>query len=161
VGITQVGERSRGVGVTQFSNHSRVKEKRHGFRIAGGVLTIIATAVLSIALFISWVMAINALSYLAPQSPSKWPIIVAFLDAIAFAFGIAGGVLALKRKALAITIFGTVLVMVAGVLAFIPLNYGVSGSYDIHTWIIGFPVFLLSLFGLIFTSVAFQDFKRP
>jgi lysylphosphatidylglycerol synthetase-like protein (DUF2156 family) len=135
VGITQVGERSRGAGITLFGGRSRVKEKKHGSRIAGGVLTIIASCLLFVAGAIS--LAFNA----------SWAIFIGLFCMIGAAFGLVGGILTLTRRLFALAIIGTVLAMVGGILSFI--------------WVIGFPIFLLSLLGLIFTSVAVHDFQVP
>lgn len=133
-------------------------EEKRGQRIAGGVLTIIAACLLFI------VGIIGIWSYYG-----GWATLVGLLGLLGFAFGLAGGILTLTRKVFALAIIGVVLVMVVGILSCIPISYTSSyysyySGYSYYTsylylWPLGFPIFLFSLLGVIFTAVAKQDFR--
>lgn len=159
----ECGARMIGIPVKKSTEERpAAREKRKGFRIAGGVLTIIASCILIFVVLTAWGMAIMIIS-----SPSVytggWPLIAAILYTLFFGFGLAGGICALAKRALAIAIFGAVLVLVAGIIALFPLFYyytGTSTMMSVSTGLVGFPVLLLALLGLIFTAVAGHDFKK-
>jgi len=123
-----------------------VGEKR-GFRIAGGVLSIIAACICIIT-------GLIGLAYHYTYGIATLGI----PGLIAFAFGLTAGILTLMRRVFALAIIGEIFVMVAGVLAFIPVSYTNYYAYYIHAWPAGIFIFLLILLGLIFTALARADF---
>lgn len=132
--------------------HPAPKQVRRGFRIAGGVLIIVASSIFA------FLVIVEAFNLVVMSGYMEVTVGVWIGDLFVFAFGLAGGVLTLVRKAFALAIFGTAFLMVGGILAFFPVH--VLGTPSRSAGEIGLPVVLFSLLGLIFHCCGLFKFQR-
>jgi hypothetical protein len=79
------------------------------------------------------------------------------LGVLGFAFGLTGGIFSTRRKLFALTIVGTTLVIVPGlvtIVAFALVGY--------NSWMVGLlfglPIIILSVLGVIFAAISGSEF---
>ena len=137
------------------------------FPIAGGVLLILAASMcllagmVAMASFISSVQSGYYYDYPGQwryYAPRYWDLFAATFGLVAFVYGLAGGILSVKRRKFAHCVAGGLLTILEGfavVFAFAQPNPTV--------WIIGVlfgaPVIILSTPALLFVSISKEEFK--
>lgn len=121
----------------------RMAQKRTGFPTASGVLTIIGSC---IAILYGILGLIDASLNYYNSGPYA---IVGIFGILAFAFGLTGGILTLRRKVFVLAIIGISLVLISGIIISVAIPIG---------FIFGIPVMILSILGLIFTSISKREF---
>lgn len=78
-------------------------------------------------------------------------VVNGFLGVFAFAFGLAGGILTLKRRRYGLALTGQVLVLACGLSAMVFYPYS-SGL------LFGVPTVVLSILSTVFTTVSKREF---
>jgi hypothetical protein len=124
-----------------------VTRKRSGFPIAAGILTLIASCIAVI------------IGFIALFSDSTAFVVTGVFCFLAFAFGLTGGILTLKRRIFPLAIIGVIFVLVSGLViisafATAGYDYDLSGSGVL----IGIPIIILSILGIIFTAISKGEF---
>lgn len=121
-------------------------QKRAPFPLAGGVLTIIGScfalpaAILSIYISYDW----GAYGY------GAYPAYILFFGIfglIAFAFGLAAGIMTLKRIHIVFSIFGVSFLLASGVMMIIAVL------------VLGLLIMILSILGVIFVALSNKQFS--
>ena len=76
---------------------------------------------------------------------------------LAFAFGLTAGICSLKRRAFGISIFGTALVLISGVVTIMFFG-GAGEGASVGGFLFGLPMILLSILGIVFLGVSSKEF---
>jgi hypothetical protein len=124
-----------------------VTKKRSGFLTSAGIFTIIAAP---ISLLIGILGYASAAIYSPYESYLVVNVLMGFFGILAFALGLIGGILTLKRKHFALSITGISLVLVSGIIVSVVIPYGCL--------VFGIPVMILSILGVTFTSISNKEF---
>jgi hypothetical protein len=133
--------------------------KRTPFPSTAGILTIIGSCItitLSI-LLVAGTLYIVVMGYFG-ISPARYlyNLIAGIFGIIAFAFGLTGGIFALRRRRIALSIFGISLLITSGIMMSLP--FWVMG-YTISNWVWGLPIVILSVLSVIFVAVSKGEFS--
>jgi len=122
-------------------------EKKSGYPTAAGVLTIIA-ACICIFLGILYMYAyIEGWDYYRVHPPEYF--LAGIFGLLGFAFGLTGGILALKRRVFPLAMIGMAILTVAGILSFVEPIVGI---------IFGVPMLVLVILAIIFTGISKREF---
>ena len=127
-------------------------KKRTGFPIAAGVLTIIASC---ICLIVAVPSLVGVAVYSWRFFSSTYPILLlvsGVLGVLAFALGLASGIFSFKRMRFGLTVAGESIVLASGV----------AGAFLVSLFsgiILGLPVIILAILGVVFTAISKGEFK--
>jgi hypothetical protein len=134
-----------------------LRSSKSGFALAGGILTILSSLGCSLLGLIFLILGFAANWGESPNTPlysDYWSLFIGILGFIAFALGLAGGIMALIRRNFALAIIGPFLI-VSEVLA-ITIYMRASGVFGVLL-ILLFAI--PPLLGLIFVAIAKQEFR--
>jgi len=136
--------------------------KESGLPIAGGILTIVA-AILGLLVGYSIQPWIYYLYGFVDFVVTWWLIVVMWwLGIVGFAFGLASGVLMIKKRSLALALVGMVILLIVGIL---PLIWGfvvvefLRESLINMFYIYGFPIITFSILSIIFAVASRKKFE--
>jgi len=134
-----------------------IEIRRSGLPVAGGVLQIISACICVIVATISMaVLATSSYSYYYYYySPWGFWFVGAF-GLIGFAFGLVGGILALRRKYFETALIGASLVMISGLISV--TAWGALPYSGFVFALFGIPTIILSALGLIFIAASKMEF---
>ncbi len=139
----------------------KLMKKRSGFPTAAGILTIIGACIIvivgSLGLLAFWLaMSQSAFGFGYPSSILYY-LVMGIFDSLAFAFGLAGGICAVRRRRFALAIAGTILLLVSGLVTI--AVFALQGYYAIvFGAMFGLPVLILSILAVIFVAVSKGEF---
>jgi hypothetical protein len=81
---------------------------------------------------------------------------------LAFAFGLTGGILTLKRRLFPLAIFGTSLVLASGFVIVMTFAMGPFYAHIYPNWAIillfALPILVLSILSVVFTAISKGEF---
>lgn len=117
-----------------------------GYPVAGGILIIVASVICLISGFIFWIL-MRSYNYYYGYYTYTHPIvfILGIFEMWVFSIGLAGGILAIKRKYFAISIIGA--------------SFVVIGSCIGVFVIIGIVSLILGIIGTAFIAISKRDFQ--
>jgi len=133
-----------------------IPSKKTGLPIAGGILIILASC---ITFFISLLEIIASSGTLGIYSslPLFETLFLGIFGIIIFALGLTGGIMALTRKNFTLSIVGICFSIVEGFMIIIAggtaENNGLMGGL-----LLGLPIIVLSILGLIFVTISKAEF---
>jgi hypothetical protein len=133
-------------------------QKRTGFPIAAGVITIVASCIS----IIFGILGTTAFIALLDQRFFGMVHVVGYLvmgllGLVAFALGLTGGILMLKRKRFGLAASGVSIVLASGIANIIVV--GAQGAYAIASALVfGLPIVILAILGVVFTAVSKGEF---
>lgn len=132
--------------------------RKTGFPIAGGILEIIASCA-------SVVIGIVYMAAFLSGSWSYWPVVrwnflfAGLFGIVAFAVGLTGGIISLRREHFVLAIVGNCLIITGGFVDFLAMALeGYSNSW-IGGLVFGFPLTVLSVLSLVFIAVSKSEFS--
>lgn len=140
----------------------KLMQKRSGFPVAAGILTIIGACLIiivgSLGLLSFW-LAMSQGSFGLYYSPSiLYYLVMGIFDSLAFAFGLAGGICAVRRRRFALAIAGAILLLVSGLVTI--AVFALQGYYTIvFGAMFGLPVLILSILAVIFVAASKGEFE--
>jgi len=139
--------------------------KRTDFPIAGGVLLIIAASVcvfvgiVSVGIFFATSQYMYypdwRVYYLMPRYEN---LLAGAVGILAFVYGLAAGILSLKRRKFVHCLFGGSIMACEGVLIILVLAQQWPSLWVVGL-LLGLPVVVLSASGLLFVSVSREEFR--
>lgn len=138
-----------------------------GFPITAGILTIIASC-MSIIIGIAGVIAFaNSFSYYYYNyyyryyyGPDYGWLFLAIFDILAFAFGLTGGILSIRRRQFTLSIVGMSLGLVSGFVTMIVAGGLVRDGSWVGALAFGLPMIILSILSVIFAAVSKGEFTN-
>jgi len=131
---------------------------------AGGILAIISACLCAIFAVIVGILSSFSMYWSVVYGGYNmiYLYFVELSGLIGFAFGLAGGILILKRTRFVLAIVGICLTIVSSDIVgfFAPyvlfvLPFGLTDYY----WLFGFPTLIISLLSLIFTAISKEEFS--
>lgn len=134
-----------------------ILRKKTGFPIAAGILTILAACIFVpiAALFMGayvW--------YSIQGHPEGLEVVITgFFSILGFAFGLASGILSLKRRHFALSIAGLSLVMLSGFMIIFGMAARRYRTAVTDALIFGVPIIGLAVLSLIFVAISKQEFS--
>jgi hypothetical protein len=130
---------------------------RTAFPTTAGILTIIAACMMAIIGIVGLAVSFaDILDMYYWRSYFQW-LFMGIFCIIGFAFGLAGGIFALKRRRFALSIVGIGMVLVSGFVAMISL--AILGSGVLRTGLlVGLSPVILSILSIVFTAVSKGEF---
>ena len=140
----------------------KLMKKRSGFPTAAGVLTIIGACIIviigSAGLLTFW-LAMSQRTFGFGYSPSiLYYLVMGIINSLAFAFGLAGGICAVRRRRFALAIAGAILLLVSGLVTI--AAFAVQGYFAIVLGaMFGLPVLIMSILAVIFVAVSKGEFE--
>jgi hypothetical protein len=139
----------------------KLMKKRSGFPVAAGILTIIGAClivIVGLAGLLSFWLAMSQGVFGFGYSPSiLYYLVMGIINSLAFAFGLAGGICAIRRRRFALAIAGTTLLLVSGLVTI--AVFALQGYYAIVLGaMFGLPVLIISILALIFVAVSKGEF---
>ncbi len=139
------------------ANSFPTKRAKTGFPIAGGILAIIASCTCIIFAVLGIMGFASTLSY-RYYSPYYWALLMGILGAVAFAFGLAGGIMSLRRKHFVLALVGACFLLLQGFTTILAI--GIEGidalAYGV---LVGTPTIVLSVLSLIFIAISNREFS--
>jgi hypothetical protein len=136
---------------------SKQTQSRTGFPIAAGILTIISACTCIVTGIIGLILfAMSSISQFLAQG-----VIAVF----AFAFGLASGIMSLKRRYFAMARIGMYIMIVAGLINVavfgVPLgySYSIAVAPTLMGLLFGLPILILSVLSIIFVSHSMKEFS--
>jgi hypothetical protein len=138
----------------------KLLKKRSGFPTAAGVLAFIAA---SIALIIGAAGLITsgvALSqrYFYSSTPIILYLVMGIFNSFAFAFALAGGICAVRRKRFVVALTGAILLLVSGLVTL--AAFAMQGYFAIILGaMFSLPVLIMALLATIFVAVSKGEFE--
>jgi hypothetical protein len=120
--------------------------KRTPFPTTAGILTIIGSCLTIAITVLYFTSAYISLTNRYFHGLASYYVITAIFGVVAFTFGFMGGILALKRRRIALSVFGISLLITSGIMMSIPL------------WFFGLPIAILSLLSVIFVAISRSEF---
>lgn len=134
-----------------------ISRKKTGFPITAGILTILAACICS---FVG-VLFMGAYVWYSVQvfHEGLEVFITGFFGILGFAFGLASGILSLRRKHFALSIAGLSLLILSGfviIFGFAMRGYRTALSDGL---IFGVPIIALAILSLIFVAISKQEFS--
>jgi hypothetical protein len=139
----------------------KLMQKRSGFPTAAGILAIIGSCLIvivgSLGLLSFWLaMSQRVFGFAYPPSILYY-LAMGIINSLAFAFGLAGGICAVRRSRFAQAIAGTTLLLVSGLVTI--AAFAMQGSYAIVLGaMFGLPVLIMSILAVIFVAVSKGEF---
>ena len=141
--------------------------KRTDFPTAGGVLLIIATTICVIAGIMALAVFLvtyqytyyNGLAGYYSYMPRYVDLFAGFFGILALIYGLAAGILSLKRKKFLHCLIGGLLTVGEGFLIVIAFAQQWPSSWIIGM-VFGAPMIILSVAGLLFVSIAKEEFRQ-
>lgn len=128
-----------------------------GFPIAGGILAIIASCACIIFAVLGIMGFVLTLSY-RYYSPYYWALLMGISGAVAFAFGLTGGIMSLKRKHFVLALIGACFLLLQGFITILAI--GIEGIDALAFGIlVGTPTIVLSVLSLIFIAISNREFS--
>jgi len=127
--------------------HQNIAKKRSGYSLTAGILTIISSCI-SMGIGLLYVLLVSTTLRYYPSGSQILFITATVLSILAFAFGLAGGIFALKRERIKLTVFAMSLLLTSGVAVMV-------------AWYLlpfAIPVVILSIISIVFVSVSKSDF---
>lgn len=126
------------------------KSEKSGYPTAAGVLTIIAACIcLFLGILYMYAYVEGEYSYYYGRVHPPEYFLTGIFGLLGFAFGLTGGILALKRRVFPLVIIGMALMMIEGIFSFVEPVIGV---------VFGIPVLLFAILGVIFTGISKREF---
>jgi hypothetical protein len=148
------------LGETQVRDTSH---KKTGFPIAGGILTILDSCMCA---FIGGIGLLALASEYMRGMPFYYytgyevsMFVIAFFGIMGFAFGLASGIMSLRRRHFALSIAGLSLLILTGIAIIIgagasPYEDSLSGGLEF-----GLPIMGIAILSLIFVAISKQEFS--
>lgn len=133
--------------------------RKTGFPIAAGILTIIASSItiLMVAAVLVGSAQLSVYSYY--QTVYIAGILsVCVWNVLAFSFGLTGGIFSIRRKHFGLSIFGISLLLTSGFTTIVVFE-AIAGSAWISGLLSGFPIIILAMLSIIFDSVSKNEFS--
>jgi len=130
-----------------------IQSTKTSFPIAGGILAIVAACISVFLGIISIASFVSSLGY-PWYSPDYWTLFIGVTGFFAFAFGLTGGIMSLKRKNRAVTMVGVCLTMLSGFIT-IPA----FGTMFLTGLLFGIPIILFSVPSLIIIAISKTEFS--
>jgi hypothetical protein len=147
---------------------SVVTVKKSGFPRAAGILTIIAacmTIIIGIIGIVAYAEVVSSNHYSAVLYDSGgsfsiyWFMFMGVFGILGFAFGLTGGICALKRRAFRISVFGTGVVLISGFATIISYAAFGDGAW-VSGFLFGLVTILLSILGIVFLGASNKEFGQ-
>ena len=139
----------------------RPSRQETGFPAAAGILTIVAacaSAVTGIIGMIAFEGSIVTVSFVSSSFSANYLLFyVGIFGVLGFSFGLTGGIFSLKRKYFALSIIGMYIVFVSGIATMIAFALAENSSWASGLQF-GLPVVILSIVGVIFTTISKDEF---
>ena len=126
-----------------------VKIKSSNLPLAGGILTIIDAC---LCLFIG---IVGVLRYAWSFYNYPWLLFLGLTAFLGFAFGLVGGIAALKRKLYEIALLGVSVIMLSGFVDVVALA---ARHRILLEALLGMPVLILAILSLVFIAISRTEF---
>jgi len=126
-----------------------VKFKSSNLPLTGGILTIIDAC---LCLFIG---IVGVLRYAGSFYNYPWLLFLGLTAFLGFAFGLVGGIAALKRKLYEIALLGVSVIMLSGFIDVVALA---ARHRILLEALLGIPVLVLAILSLVFIAISRTEF---
>ena len=129
--------------------------------ITAGILTIIAACIIIAMGIVCVVEALSSFGhgfgygYIAGVNIFLW--VTGIFGLIAFPIGLVGGIFSLRRRYIALPIFGICLLITSGVLLLILNNSG--ALLVMPVWVSGLATMIFAILGIIFVTASKGEFE--
>jgi hypothetical protein len=148
------------------ANPLTAQKRRTAFPVAAGILTIIAACITLAIGVLSLMTAVNYFTTIRtfnPSPPPNYPPVLPYLimgifNVVAFAFGLAGGVCALRRRRFALSIGGAGMVLASAFVVIFSIG---SIPYALFLGLLfAMPILILAILGVVFVAVSKNEFAQ-
>jgi UDP-N-acetylmuramyl pentapeptide phosphotransferase/UDP-N-acetylglucosamine-1-phosphate transferase len=118
--------------------------------LAGGILAIIDACICA------FVGILGVLTYASSIYRHDWLLLLGLIAFVGFAFGLIGGITALKKKYYEIALLGTSLIMLSGFVDVIA--FAAARHRAFLEAALGIPVLILAILSMIFIAISRTEF---
>jgi hypothetical protein len=130
---------------------------RTGFPVAAGILAIVSSC-MSIIFSVLGIMGfVSTLSH-SYYSPYYWSLFMGIFGLVAFAFGVTGGIMSLRRRNFILALIGACLLILQGFITILAMGLEGTNAWA-YSLLVGSPLIVLSVLSLIFIAISNKEFS--